>query len=453
MDSIHGTGATPSGGAAQKKILQAQQPGGSMSAGDNFSAAGTPDPATVKQQKILRDMILSQNKDPMHMLWCADLGSPVVETPMSSPDGKTIYAACGDGRIHAVDTATGTEKWAVSSGAGSMWDANATLSHDGKYIFVTGQNGVLECFDASKGEKKWDISSSSSRRNYSRVVLHCGDRNECTSDGTTIFASLENRKVSALDVKTGKEKWDLTLDSDAYGKPVLSEDEKRVYLALGGTKFVIIDARTGKKRGEFRGGDPALASAAIDSSGKKAFVAGIGSFTACSMHKKETELWKFEQPSGIFSVTPVLNEKDSLVYALHHDLHLSSRIFGLDAGTGDLKWTYGANSEISSSPTLSRDGTTLYVGTKDGEFAAIDSLTGKKKWGFKTTTTASPSVSPDGKAIYIGGRDGRVYALSEDALEECLARKAAEGGGEVPSVILEDGFVIIGGVRLEVKAG
>ncbi len=61
-------------------------------------------------------------------------------------------------------------------------------------------------------------------------------------------------------------------------------------------------------------------------------------------------------------------------------------------------------------------------------------------------------MSPDGKVIYIGGSDGRVYALSEDALY--LARKVAQGEGseeEVPSIVLGDGYVEIGGLKLGIN--
>jgi outer membrane protein assembly factor BamB len=455
MDNIRGAGGTQ--GGILKNIAQTRGPGGQAAIQDSFTKNSPADP-DIEKQKILKDMILNKNEDPLHVLWCADVGSGIAETPMSSPDGKTLYAACGDGKIHAIDTSTGKEKWAASSSAGSMWDANATLSHDGNHIFVTGQNGVLECFDAAKGELAWQVSSSGSRRNFSKTVLRCGDRNECTSDGKTVFASLENRQVSAIDVKTGKKKWDMTLKYDAYGKPVLSQDEKKLYMGSGqgATGFIVIDASTGKKKNEFYGGDPAMCSAAIDSSGKKVFVAGLGSFMACKLNKKGDEIWKFAQDSGIFATPPVMNEKDSTVYAMHHDLHRGSTIFALDTGTGKPRWSYEANSEINASPTLSRDGSTLFVGTKDGEFAAIDSATGKKKWGFKITTAASPGVSPDGTVIYIGSQKGKLYALAEDALEECLARKAAAGDGkadDVPTVELGEDFVMIGGIKLAVNAG
>jgi hypothetical protein len=225
MDSIQRTGGALPVDGASKKAATAGGPAGPNAVQDSFSRTGSADPE-LEKQKILKDMIFSQETDPLHMVWCFDNGSPVVETPMSSPDGKTIYAACADSKIHAINTATGKEKWAASAEAGSMWDANATLSRDGTSIFITGQNGVLQCLDALKGEKKWEFDSGKHRGNFSRTVLRCGDRNECSSDGSTIFASLDRRQVSAFDVNTGEKKWDLETRTDTYGKPVLSNDEK-----------------------------------------------------------------------------------------------------------------------------------------------------------------------------------------------------------------------------------
>jgi len=455
MESIHRLNGAPPGNSSLQQAGAAVESGSQAAARDNFAPAGPADP-DLEKQKILKDMIFNQDRDPIHTIWSYDTGSPVVETPMTSPDGKTLYVACADSRIHAIDTATGKEKWATSAEAGAMWDANVTLGPDGRNIFVTGQNGVLQCIDASKGEKKWEFDSGKNRGNFSRTVLRCGDRNECSSDGSTVFASLERRQVSAFDANTGEKKWNLETSIDTYGKPVLSRDETTLFIAIGGSGIMAIDASTGKSKGEFFGGDPAICSAAIDSSGEKLFISGISSFMACDLRRSEEAAWTFKRKSGIFAIPPVLNEKDGIVYAFHYDLKEGSHIFGLHTGTGEERWSYHAPAEINVSPALSQDGSTLFIGMKDGEFAAVDTATGRKKWGFKTTTTASPAVSPDGRVIYIGSRDGKLYALAEDALEECLARKknkGAVGDEAVPEVIMEDGFIIIDGVKMRVNLG
>ncbi len=109
-------------------------------------------------------------------------------------------------------------------------------------------------------------------------------------------------------------------------------------------------------------------------------------------------------------------------------------------GVGKRKWEGGQCefSAVTSSPALSRDGTTVYVGGFDGRLHALDAKSGKTRWtagaetpssirlpqrdaqGRQTTgfTTKghiadSPAVGPDG-TIYFGSWDGHLYAATLD---------------------------------------
>lgn len=80
---------------------------------------------------------------------------------------------------------------------------------------------------------------------------------------------------------------------------------------------------------------------------------------------------------------------------------------------GTLKWNYTAGSgSISSSPTISADGTIYFV---SGSIIYALYSNGTQKWNYTmgSSTHASPAINADG-TIYIGSSDKNLYALNPD---------------------------------------
>lgn len=69
---------------------------------------------------------------------------------------------------------------------------------------------------------------------------------------------------------------------------------------------------------------------------------------------------------------------------------------------------------VESTPTLSADGTTLYVGADDGNVYALSTADGTKKWSTQldSAVRASPLLSRDGNTLYVPTINGNLYALS-----------------------------------------
>ena len=68
---------------------------------------------------------------------------------------------------------------------------------------------------------------------------------------------------------------------------------------------------------------------------------------------------------------------------------------------------------MRSSPALSPDGGTVYIGSNDNHLYAVDAATGEERWRFETDggVDSSPAVSADGSVVYVGSRDDRLYAV------------------------------------------
>jgi outer membrane protein assembly factor BamB len=116
-------------------------------------------------------------------------------------------------------------------------------------------------------------------------------------------------------------------------------------------------------------------------------------------------------------------------------------ILALDATTGDFVWEYDIGEQVWATPFI--DNGTLYIGSFNRNFYAIDTSTGKAKWQQPFTTggpiTSTPVVS--GSTIYLASFDRHVYALDKNS-GQMLWQYPSEGAGATPEKWFWAGLVI-----------
>ena len=67
-----------------------------------------------------------------------------------------------------------------------------------------------------------------------------------------------------------------------------------------------------------------------------------------------------------------------------------------------------------SSPALSPDGSTVYVGSDDHSLYAVHAANGTEAWKFTTgdvLDNSIPALSPDGSMVHVGSSDTNFYAV------------------------------------------
>jgi outer membrane protein assembly factor BamB len=90
-----------------------------------------------------------------------------------------------------------------------------------------------------------------------------------------------------------------------------------------------------------------------------------------------------------------------------------------DVGEQEPKWTYTTSDSVRTTPAISPNGRTIYVGSEDHYLYAVDTADGSLKWKFNTggRVISSPVVGPGGM-VYVGshggGGHGRIYAFNPD---------------------------------------
>jgi len=182
-----------------------------------------------------------------------------------------------------------------------------------------------------------------------------------------------------------------------------------------------------------------------------------GVYQAQGVPKFRKVKWEFHTGGVVIASPAVVN---GTVFIGSTD----GNFYALDSGSGVQKWKFEVKSRITSSAAVSTG--TVYFGAYNGTFYAIDAMSGKSKWTFQTggehrfTARHLHGVQPAAEtmpdpfdvflsspvvwngAVYFGSGDGNVYSL--DATSGSVKWKFQTGDVVHASPAISDGTVFVG---------
>ena len=115
-------------------------------------------------------------------------------------------------------------------------------------------------------------------------------------------------------------------------------------------------------------------------------------------------------------------------------------VYAVDAGTGDVLWSYTTGNLVWSSPAVSNG--VVYFGSVDGKVYAVNASSGSLLWSFTTGYSVWASAAVANGVVYIGSGDTNVYAL--DAATGSLLWQYTTGETVIASPAVANGVVYIG---------
>ncbi len=205
-----------------------------------------------------------------------------------------------------------------------------------------------------------------------------------------LFVAAENGNLAALGLRDRRLQWLYHAAGGIASTPAVAQGT--VYFLSRDGVFHAVDAASGKPRWTFRTG-------------------GESRFATYGLYGVPRAQGLVADPWDLYLSSPLVH--GGKVYFGSSD----ERVYALDAGTGELAWTFKTGGMVHSSPALA--GNILVVGSWDGAVYALDAASGRERWRFQTRTEqehsvalgvqASPSIDSD--TVYIGSRDGCFYAL------------------------------------------
>lgn len=313
--------------------------------------------------------------------------------PVVGPDG-TIYAASGGGVLHALDPATGADRWTFDAGARGGGDLSTSplVLPDGTVLWGSPGRALVALSPA--GALLWTES------------LPGRPTSPASADGRRVYVGDTGGGVSALDVSAGEHRlvWSVDVGFTSYGS-VVSDGSGRLYTTVD-SELVAIDDRGEAGDEAWRadpGDDISEVSAGLGPDGTA--LLGTNGGREWAYRPDGMPLW--DAPRVITYSSPSVTA-DGLAYVADH----SGRVRVLDMADGSESAAYQLDppQQIWTAVAVDR-GHRLYFGTLDGHLLGVgpdgavllDVNLGSSIWSY-------PALTGDG-ALIIGSRDGELVAV------------------------------------------
>lgn len=161
-------------------------------------------------------------------------------------------------------------------------------------------------------------------------------------------------------------------------------------------------------------GTPAVA-------GDLAYVAGYNGKVYAFVLSTGVLRWVYPREGNLGPIVGGLVISQDKVYLSCSD----SKIYALDAATGDPVWSFETGDKIWSTPAIDED--TIYVTSFDKRLYALNAGDGSKKWDFEIGATSVTTPLVYENTVYIGSFDRYFYAV-DAATGRLKWRSEVEGG-------------------------
>jgi outer membrane protein assembly factor BamB/subtilisin family serine protease len=277
---------------------------------------------------------------------------------------------------------------------------SAAVAADGT-IYIGGGTPDLNFYAlAPDGKLKWRYQAPGSVNNAAPAI---------GSDGTIFFGGSDGT-VTALK-PDGTRLWQRALGAGSLSvSPALGIDGT-IYLHGTDGFLYALSPSTGATLWRFLVAATSFASPSVGPDGTIYQVSELGYLFA--IRPDGTQKWRFTYVGDTFS-TPAIDAAGNVYFTSYTE----SQLFCVSP-EGSVRWIFDSASTgslVSTSPTLSADGSAAYFGSNNRYVYAINTSDGSLRWRTQVENTilsSTAAVDANG-VIYIGCYDNRLYAINSD---------------------------------------
>jgi outer membrane protein assembly factor BamB len=275
-----------------------------------------------------------------------------------------------------------------------------------------------------EGVKRWEFTTQGAVSSFNVVSSFSPSSPTLSPDGATVFVGSHDKRLYAINAASGDLQWNFSTGGVVLSSAAVSLDGATVFVGSGDYNLYALNAASGAKRWSFATKDWVFSSPVISPDGATVFVGStdrnLYAINAASGARK----WSFDT-GGYVQSSPALSPDGSTVFVLSTNTMYAiqaasgAKIWSLSVGSLPAPWFYVKGTYLLSSPTLSPDGATVFVGSPsslDIGLHAINAVSGAKRWSFTTDggVYSTPVLSPDGATVFVidSGDVNKLYALN-----------------------------------------
>ena len=279
--------------------------------------------------------------------WDVYQSSPVVS-------GGLVYFGCGDGTVHALDTATGAVRWKFA--AGDVVHSSPALAEGSLYF--GSWDTYLYALDAATGALKWKFKTGEDLVKHNQTGL---PSSPCVAGGI-VYIGCRDATLYAVDAKTGAEKWRF---KNIWGSWFIASPavrDGRVYSATSDPAYFFAhDAVTGKEIYRTQVKAPAFSSPTL--AGARAYFGTFGGSIYAVDTADGKVVWTFQTAAAKANAGGYLKPDGFIDFT---KIYTSAFFEDMYAGGAKL-FSLGA---ILSTPAVS--GGVVFAGSTDGAIYALE---------------------------------------------------------------------------------
>lgn len=314
--------------------------------------------------------------------WRRRLEGAVTAGPVVGPDG-TIYASSNGGVLHALDPATGSDRWTHDSGyrGGGDLSVSPLVLPDGTVLFPTPGRELVALSPA--GRVLWSAR------------LPGIPTSPASADGHRVYVGDQSGNVTALQADGGAHRvlWTLSVGDGSYGSVVVDGGvdggTARLYTTSGSSLVAIDDHNDRATVAWTRNPGDDITEVSAGVAADHTALLGTNGGREWAYHPDGRQAWK---ATRVITYSSPITPNGGLAYVADH----SGRIQVWETGSGRRVAGFGPLPAQIWSSTVVDKAYRLYFGTQDGHALGL---------------------APDGSVLFdvsVGGSVDSYPALTDD---------------------------------------
>lgn len=293
-----------------------------------------------------------------------------------------------EGGISAIDTATRKRRWRVVTGD----TVEATPMIAGGKVFAGSNDGVFRALDARDGGVVWSLEGG--EKFPTGAVL--ADRN----GEPVVLVNGYDGIARCLRPADGKEQWRHETGDYVNGSPVMLDGG---WTAFGGcdAKLHILSVADGTAGGSLKSDAQIIRSMAA----WEGTLYGVNHANQlfAAARDSESPLWIHELEDTQFLTAPAADDARIYVGCRDKCLHAVDRL------TGKPLWKFKTGGRISGAPLVFDDA--VVFGSVDGRLYAVDKSGGAELWRLELGEEFETAPAFAGGRVVVGGGDGTLFVV------------------------------------------
>jgi len=237
-------------------------------------------------------------------------------------------------------------------------------------------------------------------------VFKCEDeiRGSPTIEGGVLYVGTYDHNLYAINASEGKLLWKYPTSGGVVSKPAVNNGF--VYFGSEDNSLYAISARQGKLSWSYATEGPIRSSPLVAEG--HVFIGSDDGFLHAVNLVSTRRTFKIET-AGPIRTTPAVAD-DNIFFGCE-----SGEVFCVSYH-GQVRWRFNAKRAVTSSPLYYKG--TVYFGSLDSTFYAIDSKSGWPIWRFRMGKGSVSSPCMAENMLFIGSADGYIYAIDSGGAKE-----------------------------------